>query len=224
MSLELYRLDGQGPLLEVSRRTAESVEFTTQGGGFLRSMPATTWAMRAQPAILAALTASYVFNDCDDEVFPCYVVPGYRWNGWAMPYFDAATAQRLAPLCGLTFDDDRDTFIANGPQWDIDPEFGPEEFPGHDITVDGKVVHVYGIGAGSWCWGDLDGLETRLFRATWDESYVQRAGQPNATEVHFSFFMDDLGYTGADRSAIAFLELNASTAFDMGGHTVTRIK
>ena len=82
---------------------------------------------------------------------------GDRWNGWATPYFTLEEAQRLQAEFNqgdglrMFYDCQADKFIL---QYDDDDE--PYIWEGEDIqTVDGK-LHLYGIGAYSHIWDELD--------------------------------------------------------------------
>jgi hypothetical protein len=93
-----------------------------------------------------------VFAICDDHNAYIGYTSGRTWNGWATPYFTLAEAQRLqADWNGLTYDETNDEFRI---QYDEDEE--PYIWKGEDIqTVDGK-LHLYGIGAYSHIWDELD--------------------------------------------------------------------
>lgn len=54
-----------------------------------------------------------------------------------------------------TYNETSDCFVIYE---ELDDDYEPVEYTGEDISVDGKVVHTYPIGAGSWIWS----LATRL--------------------------------------------------------------
>jgi hypothetical protein len=75
---------------------------------------------------------------------------GENWNGWAMPHFEFAEAQRLIAWLKTSagrYDVARDVFLT----FNMDDE--EEMWPGCSISIsDGSSIKVYGIGAGCWCW------------------------------------------------------------------------
>jgi hypothetical protein len=143
--------DAAGCLVETTDPNADPVEFSPQGGGFVYLMKQDrfreTFKAAKTPAIQRArFTADWLPADMSVEGF----TDGMRWNGWGMPMFPLEEAQRLIPhTSGLRYDAAIDAFIMNDP--DNDPETG-EVYSGKTITVDGKAIKVYAIGAGSWCW------------------------------------------------------------------------
>lgn len=85
---------------------------------------------------------------------PAYMgyTSGRLWNGWATPYFPLEEARKLqAEWKKLTYDEDKDEFRIQYEEYEE-----PYIWQGEDIrTVDG-VKHLYGIGAGSHIWDELD--------------------------------------------------------------------
>jgi hypothetical protein len=79
---------------------------------------------------------------------------GKNWNGWAMPRFEFADAQRLiAALAqdGGKYDPGADAFIT------MMEASEPENWCAEIIDLpDGGTVKVYPIGAGSWIWEEAD--------------------------------------------------------------------
>ena len=95
---------------------------------------------------------------------------GDRWNGWATPYFTLEEAQRLQAEFNqgdglrMFYDCQADKFIL---QYEDDDE--PYIWEGEDIqTVDGK-LHLYGIGAYSHIWDEVDGDDKRYLAQTISE-------------------------------------------------------
>lgn len=75
------------------------------------------------------------------------------WNGWACPHFTREEGLRLVGMMGgqLRFDAAADSFI------DVPGAFGGQaQYDGRDWEIDGRQVHLYGIGSGAWCWRRLD--------------------------------------------------------------------
>ena len=103
---------------------------------------------------------------------PIYVgyTNGDRWNGWATPYFTLEEAQKLQAEFNqgdglrMFYDCQADKFIL---QYEDDDE--PYVWEGEDIqTVDGK-LHLYGIGAYSHIWDEVDGDDKRYLAQTISE-------------------------------------------------------
>lgn len=89
---------------------------------------------------------------------PAYIgyTNGDRWNGWATPYFTLEEAQKIQAEFSqgvdypMLYDVNKDEFRI---QYDDDE---PYIWKGEDIqTVDGK-LHLYGIGAYSHIWDEVD--------------------------------------------------------------------
>lgn len=104
----------------------------------------------------------------DGDIHQGYTQGG-RGNGWAMPCFNKGVAEKIieslcnfdenkAPYCWET-----DLFTIYAPQ-----EIVPDGYVGRDIVVEGKTIHTYAIGAGSWCWDECApiGGSDALFRCS----------------------------------------------------------
>lgn len=80
---------------------------------------------------------------------------GDRWNGFACPYFTHEVALQIAEMCNtdsdsrLVYDKFRDVWMFVTPD-DVDDE--PWTFHRDKITVDGKEISVFAIGAYGWVW------------------------------------------------------------------------
>jgi|WetSurMetagenome_2_1015567.scaffolds.fasta_scaffold1081968_1 hypothetical protein len=79
-----------------------------------------------------------------------YYNPNQNWNGWEMPLFE------MHNIVGFLTSIDNEwkynhatdsivTYYRDAPE-EVD------EWPGKDILVDGKTIHVYPVGAGLWVW------------------------------------------------------------------------
>ena len=96
-----------------------------------------------------------LFNIDGGEVYVGYT-DGHLWNGWATPYFPLAEALKIQAEWNdednpMTYDEVNDEFRMH---YDGDDE--PYIWRGEDYyTVDGK-LHLYGIGAYSHIWDELD--------------------------------------------------------------------
>lgn len=79
------------------------------------------------------------------------------WNGFAVPFFVKAEADKVAARVvdtGETYQahsfnkrEDEFVLVQHGV-----PCYAGEKTKGQDIIVNGFPLHVYGIGAGGWCW------------------------------------------------------------------------
>lgn len=95
---------------------------------------------------------------------------GDRWNGWATPHFTFEEAQKLQTDWNretespMLYDVSKDEFRV---KYDGDDE--PYIWKGEDIqTVDG-IKHLYGIGAYSHIWDELDNDDKRYLAQTISE-------------------------------------------------------
>lgn len=97
---------------------------------------------------------------------------GTHWNGWACPWFTKETALEIADAYNALIPDDKaraiyneteDTFIFYGYD-----EAEPEEFKGKDFIINGKTLHLYPIGNGSWVWDDIAEYQTKESKIVWD--------------------------------------------------------
>lgn len=89
----------------------------------------------------------------DDQAFQCYT-EGKTWNGAECPRFTKEWADRLMAAdvnAIVKFDPATDTYDFGSGEIVDDPE-NHTVVKGHDIVVDGQTIHVYAIGASSWCW------------------------------------------------------------------------
>ena len=78
---------------------------------------------------------------------------GQLWNGWAMPYFSIDGVRRLLELMPeLKFDSDRDAVVMTAG----DGQSEDEVFGGASIVAEGRLIKTYAIGAGYWCWEQLE--------------------------------------------------------------------
>lgn len=143
--------DEAGHLVEVlGTSTADTVEFSAQGGGFVHKASRDEFEKRFKPAALPAFSLQAVSAEWlpDDLKLPAYT-NGQRWNGWAMPYFPAEAAHALLEhMPDLRYDAAQDAFVSKS----YDDETENDVFPAQELVVEGATVKVYAIGAGSWCW------------------------------------------------------------------------
>lgn len=143
--------DETGRLVEVLwTSSAETVEFSAQGGGFVQSAPRAEFERHFKPASMPGFSLGAVSAEWlpEDLKVPAYT-NGQRWNGWAMPHFPAAAAHGLlAHMPGLRYDSGRDAFVSKS----YDDEVEDEAFAAETLVIDGQAVKTYAIGAGSWCW------------------------------------------------------------------------
>jgi len=87
---------------------------------------------------------------------------GSTWNGWDCPWFEYTAAQDIVQtilkmgresnvtITMAWYDESSDRFrIIPDPEAPDDIE----EFEGFDVEgLDGRLLHLYAIGSGSWCW------------------------------------------------------------------------
>lgn len=97
------------------------------------------------------------FALCEDHNAYIGYTSGRTWNGWATPYFTLEEAQRLQADFNqgienpMLYDVNKDAFVLKYEEYDE-----PYIWEGEDIqTVDG-IKHLYGIGAYSHIWDELD--------------------------------------------------------------------
>lgn len=91
---------------------------------------------------------------------PALVRTDYRWNGWAVPYFDRETVSVIAELLERDRLDDDDPYIVfDGevvrlvqPRNDDEPSQVVDP-----VVIDGKLM--YSVGGMDWCWHELDETE-----------------------------------------------------------------
>lgn len=148
--LQLFA-DESGRLVEaIWPSTADQVEFSSQGGGFVRRLPRAEFEQRFKPAqlpsfSLCAITAEWLPDTVQVQAYS----NGQRWNGWAMPYFPAEAAQQLLEyMPDLRYDAQRDAYVAGAD----DGETEEDIFEAQPLIIAGKEVKTYPIGAGCWCW------------------------------------------------------------------------
>lgn len=145
MNNSLYA-DQEGNLIEVSRMDTEIVEFSSQGGGFLKRCSRQEFDRLFKPANEPEYSRMVVGAEWLDQTIACYS-NGKRWNGWGMPLFPFESAQLLCSLMpDIHHDADQDAFV-----WEPKGEES-ESYSAQTINYQGASIKVYGIGAGSWCW------------------------------------------------------------------------
>ncbi len=94
-----------------------------------------------------------VFAICDDHNAYIGYTSGRTWNGWATPYFTLEEAKKIqAEWNGMTYDEDKDEFRIKYEDDDSEPYI----WEGEDIQTEDGIKHLYGIGAYSHIWDELD--------------------------------------------------------------------
>ncbi len=102
-----------------------------------------------------------LFQINDGPIYMGYT-SGARWNGWATPYFTLEEAQKLqaefseGANSAMLYDVNKDEFRL---QYENDDE--PYIWEGEDIQTEDGIKHLYGIGAYSHIWDDLDDDDKR---------------------------------------------------------------
>ena len=87
-----------------------------------------------------------------------------------MPHFNKEVADKLIAIMCSDFEH-KGLVCAESDTYSIDGlcEIVPDDYVGFDIVVDDdETIHVYGIGAGSWCWNECAPLggSDELYRCT----------------------------------------------------------
>lgn len=101
---------------------------------------------------------TFVIDSLPSESFEGYS-NGENWNGWACPFFDHATAERVLRASEQNnytwqYDTQANAFIVRST---ADPDdYEPEVFSATQAQVDDKAITLYGIGAYSWIWEEAE--------------------------------------------------------------------
>lgn len=148
MASELYQ-NKSGGLVELTERKDGLVHFVRQGGGFPCHESAESFDARftkvVEPLPYRKLRVSVDGFDPTFEAFS----NGKLWNGWEMPCFTLEEGKKLYEVFdGPFYSSEIDAFIL--PPQDVGEE--PTLTYAGTITVNGELLKVYPIGAGSWCW------------------------------------------------------------------------
>ena len=142
--------NANGNRVVVEEASAESVEIHREGGGWMAAVPRMQWMELFTPAeAVEALPwrASNVERE-DTQSYPCWL-RGQKWNGWECPSFERETVDRLLQNCGHSSRWDGDTVII--------PYDGEDAvYPRETITVNGRQIEVWAIGAGCWTWSEVE--------------------------------------------------------------------
>ena len=102
-----------------------------------------------------------LFQIGDGPIYMGYT-SGARWNGWATPYFPLEEAQKLQAEWNkggdstMLYDANKDEFVC---RYEDDEQ--PYIWEGEDIQTEDGIKHLYGIGAYSHIWDDLDDDDKR---------------------------------------------------------------
>lgn len=102
-----------------------------------------------------------LFQINDGPIYMGYT-SGARWNGWATPYFTLEEAQKLQAEwnigedLSILYDVTKDAFVC---KYEDDDE--PYIWEGENIQTEDGIKHLYGIGAYSHIWDDLDDDDKR---------------------------------------------------------------
>jgi hypothetical protein len=153
--LQLYR-DTAGRLVQVVSEDVDTVQFCSQGGGFVHRAPRADFERDFRPATPPAFQAAHFSAEWLDEGTQLEGFSnGMRWNGWAMPYFSREAGLRLCTMLpSLRFDADRNAFVSFCDDY---PEGEQEEvFEACAVVVSGSPLELYPIGTGSWTWDEED--------------------------------------------------------------------
>jgi len=127
--------------------------------------------------------ASFALAD-SEETFSGWT-DGTLWNGWEMPHFERAEAERLIRWLGderMRFDAERDAAVT------VSQDGEEEIWAGETVTVsDGSGIRVYGVGAGAWTW---DEVETRRGGGAMKANDIVKYSEPaGEEEAHLRFVL-----------------------------------
>ena len=158
------------------------------GGGFQQCFPAASADLfrlvdEAERTRAVYRRAKFTLADSEDK-FRGWT-DGRAWNGWEMPHFEMAEAERLMLWLGdkrARFDAERDAFVT------LSQDGEEEVWAGEAITIsDGTAVKVYPVGAGAWTW---DADEARSARDSMKANDVVKYSKPvNAEEAKLRFIL-----------------------------------
>lgn len=109
-----------------------------------------------------------------DAFYHVYIgyTSGRRWNGWATPYFEFAEALEImhdyneCTETSMQYDKVYDQFYILDKESD---EF--EVWKGEDYNTTEGIKHLYGIGAYSWIWDDINGNDIYNI-SMWIEDFI----------------------------------------------------
>jgi hypothetical protein len=156
--------DEDGFLVEVlAEQGGDAVECSPQGGGLVQRVPRALFEKRFRLASQSKFRRVSVSGDWMGVVqaLPAYA-DGRRWNGFTLPHFLLQDAVRICEsFPGLRYDGEEDCFffrnsdapIADDPAGEPAPE---ERIDPVVLEVHGEHLRTYPIGAGSWCWFEVD--------------------------------------------------------------------
>ena len=134
----------------------QTVKFYPRGGGFQSEIPLERFLEEFKEAELDTTLRPAWFAIDGGTRFPGYH-RGDRWNGWAVPCFEARVALAIQDRWAgsdspMVYDKEKDAFL-----WSPYEGEEPEAYEGEWVHINGRKEKVYGIGAGSWVW---DAYET----------------------------------------------------------------
>lgn len=149
--------------IEVLTPQNDPVEFSPQGGGFVGRIPRAQFDKAFRLAPLPGFKLVRVSGDWMGLVQTLLAYSnGRRWNGWAMPYFTLDQAKLISRnVPGLRYDEATDAFIYRNTEDSAEP-VNPADHQDEEriepvtITVDGEVIKTYPVGAGAWCWFEVE--------------------------------------------------------------------
>ncbi len=143
---KLYK-DETGYTVEINAIDTENVTFARQGGGFVVTLPRTEFEAKYKltqvPEFnLIRVKAEWLPDDLELYAYSQEM----RWNGWAMPWFELAAAKTLLDyIPELRWNAELDEFR-------LRPGEPEDAWTGGNVQIGNRTLHLYPIGAGSWCW------------------------------------------------------------------------
>ena len=144
----MYKSKETGTYVEVLEANPSHTMFYAEGGGFINSMPTTKFNEHFSPAVPPTTWKSIkVTGDWMEGKSLVGFTQGKHWNGWEMPAFEFTEAEKIKKFVHeLQYDHINDVFFIDYEVWT--PFL---------IEVEGKAkAVVYAIGAGSWCWEEIE--------------------------------------------------------------------
>jgi hypothetical protein len=142
--------------VQIASWTDDTVRFFPAGGGMEQCMSPDEFEQLHQRLSAAEYPGS-VYRVATFDIDGLFGdLPGFttgrRWNGWACPLFPRESCVALIDSYpGASFDPAREAFLI--PREDAGPgDEAVETYLPQTITVDGRPIQVWAIGAGSWTW------------------------------------------------------------------------
>lgn len=135
-----YVRNSDGWRVTVTSDDGQHVKFHQAGGGFEQRLPCADFFAKYGPAPAPVWRRAVVTAEFLEGVHLRCWSDGSRWNGWGMPAFEKAGADKLVDLQVGPLAWRGAAVVGTDPEEDV---WKPRQLG--DVTV-------WDIGAGSWCW------------------------------------------------------------------------